>query len=34
MKEVDKWISQFKTIWEIRFNQLDQLLSTIKKKKK
>ncbi len=34
MKEVDKWISQFRKIWEIRFNQLDKVLSTIKKKKK
>jgi DNA-binding transcriptional ArsR family regulator len=31
MKEVDKWIEQFKKIWETRFNQLDNLLSTIKK---
>lgn len=33
MKEVDKWIEQFRKIWETRFQQLDQLLSTIKKKK-
>jgi DNA-binding transcriptional ArsR family regulator len=33
MKEVDQWIEQFRKIWETRFNQLDQLLSTIKKKK-
>jgi DNA-binding transcriptional ArsR family regulator len=31
MKEIDKWIAQFREIWETRFNQLDNLLSTIKK---
>ena len=30
MKEVDKWIAQFRKIWEDRFNQLDNLLLTIK----
>jgi len=34
MKEIDKWIEQFRKIWETRFNQLDELLSTIKKQKK
>ena len=34
MKEIDKWIEQFRKIWETRFNQLDTLLSTIKKQKK
>ena len=34
MKEIDKWLDQFRKIWETRFNQLDDLLSTIKKKKK
>ncbi|HWZ15858.1 MAG TPA: metalloregulator ArsR/SmtB family transcription factor [Mucilaginibacter sp.] len=33
IKEIDKWLEQFRKIWESRFNQLDQLLSTIKKKK-
>src|ERR1700755_1552827 len=33
MKEIDKWLDQFRKIWENRFQQLDQLLSTIKKKK-
>src|SRR5690606_23594921 len=33
MKEIDKWLEQFKKIWESRFNQLDNLLSTIKKNK-
>ena len=34
MKEIDKWLDQFRKLWETRFNQLDNLLSTIKKKKK
>jgi DNA-binding transcriptional ArsR family regulator len=34
MKEIDIWIEQFRKIWETRFNQLDNLLSTIKKNKK
>ena len=34
MKEVDKWLDQFRKIWETRFNQLDKVLSTIKKQKK
>lgn len=34
LKEVDKWVSQFRKIWEVRFSQLDKILSTIKKKKK
>ncbi len=34
LKEMDKWIEQFRKIWETRFNQLDNVLSTIKKKKK
>jgi len=34
MKEIDKWINQFRKIWETRFNQLDKVLSTIKKQKK
>lgn len=34
MKEIDKWLDQFRKIWEARFNQLDNLLSTIKKNKK
>jgi DNA-binding transcriptional ArsR family regulator len=34
MKEIDKWIEQFRKIWETRFNQLDKVLSTLKKKKK
>ena len=34
MKEIDKWLSQYRRLWEARFNQLDKVLSTIKKKKK
>ncbi|MBK8504797.1 MAG: winged helix-turn-helix transcriptional regulator [Saprospiraceae bacterium] len=33
MKEIDKWLSQYRKIWETRFNQLDNVLSTIKRKK-
>jgi DNA-binding transcriptional ArsR family regulator len=32
MKEIDKWLEQFRKIWENRYNQLDNLLSTLKKK--
>src|SRR5579859_8181333 len=28
MKEIDQWIEQFRKVWENRFNQLDNLLST------
>ncbi len=31
MKEIDKWLQQFRKIWESRFNQLDTLLTKIKK---
>jgi DNA-binding transcriptional ArsR family regulator len=34
MKEIDKWIAQFRKIWETRFDQLDHVLSTMKKQKK
>ena len=34
MKEIDNWLSQFRKIWEDRFSELDNLLSTMKKKKK
>ena len=30
MKEIDKWLNQFREIWETRFNQLDEVLSTLK----
>lgn len=31
MKEIDKWLEQFRKIWEDRFNQLDNVLTTLKK---
>jgi DNA-binding transcriptional ArsR family regulator len=34
MKEIDKWLEQFRKVWDTRFNQLDKVLSTIKKQKK
>jgi len=32
MKEIDKWLAQFKEIWESRFSQLDQVLMNLKSK--
>lgn len=32
MKEIDKWLEQFRKIWETRFSQLDTLLATLKSK--
>lgn len=34
MKEIDKWLDQFRKIWETQFNQLDKILSTMKKQRK
>jgi len=34
MKEVDKWLDQFRKIWENRFDQLDQVLINLKNKSK
>jgi DNA-binding transcriptional ArsR family regulator len=34
MKEVDKWLDPFRRMWEIKFNQLDKVLATMKKQKK
>jgi DNA-binding transcriptional ArsR family regulator len=34
IKEMDRWIEQFRKLWETRFNQLDNVLSTMKKNKK
>jgi DNA-binding transcriptional ArsR family regulator len=34
MKEIDKWLEQFRKIWESRFNQLDQVLAKLKNNKK
>ena len=33
MKEIDKWLEQYRKIWETRFTQLDDVLATIKKQK-
>ena len=33
VKEIDKWIDQFRKIFETQFNQLDKVLSTLKNKK-
>ncbi len=33
MKEIDQWLEQYRKIWETRFNQLDNLLATIKSTK-
>ena len=30
MKEIDKWLEQFRQLWENRFNQLDKVLHTLK----
>lgn len=34
MKEIDKWLTQFRMIWENRFNELDKVLENLKNKKK
>lgn len=34
MKDVDKWLDQFKKSWESRFDELDNVLSTLKSTKK
>ncbi len=34
MKDIDKWLEQFRKIWETKFNQLDVVLSTLKTNKK
>lgn len=34
MKEIDKWLEQFRKIWEQRFSQLDHLLQTIQNNNK
>jgi DNA-binding transcriptional ArsR family regulator len=33
MKEIDKWLEQYRKIWETRFSQLDDVLATIEKQK-
>ena len=32
MKEIDEWLSQFRKLWETRFNELDQLLIKLQNK--
>jgi DNA-binding transcriptional ArsR family regulator len=34
LKEMDRWIEQFRKIWENKFDQLDNVLLTLKKQKK
>lgn len=34
MKEFDKWLGQFRKVWEKSFSQLDEMLLTMKKNKK
>ena len=34
MKEIDKWLEQFRKIWEDRFTQLDKVLLKLKPNKK
>ena len=34
MKEIDKWLEQYRKIWETRLSQLDDLLTKIKRQKK
>ncbi|MDZ4709827.1 MAG: metalloregulator ArsR/SmtB family transcription factor [Saprospiraceae bacterium] len=34
IKEIDNWLEQIRKNWESRFNQLDQILFTIKNNKK
>ena len=33
LKEVDKWLEQFRAIWNTRFDQLDNVLKNLKNKK-
>lgn len=34
VKEIDEWIEQFRSIFQTQFNQLDNVLLTLKKQKK
>ena len=34
MKDIDKWLEQFRKIWETKFNQLDNVLTILKTNKK
>ena len=33
MKEIDEWLEQYRVIWEQRFEQLEEVLEVMKKKK-
>ena len=34
MQEIDNWLARFRKSWETQFNQLDKVLSTLKKQKR
>lgn len=34
MKEIDKWLEQYRRIWESRFEQLDTLLAELKQQER
>lgn len=34
MKEIDRWLSRYRQLWEARFDELDKVLLTMKKRKK
>jgi DNA-binding transcriptional ArsR family regulator len=34
MKEIDKWLEPFRTLWESRFTNLDKVLDQLKSKQK
>ena len=33
MKEIDEWLEQYRQIWQARFDQLDEVLEVMKKRK-
>ncbi|HTF05486.1 MAG TPA: metalloregulator ArsR/SmtB family transcription factor [Bacteroidia bacterium] len=34
MKAIDEWLEQFRKVWESRYNELDQVLLTMKNNKR
>ena len=34
LKEIDKWMEQYRKIWKTRFDQLDEVLAGMKKQQK
>jgi len=34
MKEIDKWLEQYRRIWEARFSQLGTVITTMKKSRR